>query len=204
MRISASGRFGLAFILFAPLGCEPPDEVGTAPPPAPGGLAIETSVRLIPETPWKLFAQVTVRFHNDGEHSVWILKPLDGSIDGRLMPHYRITVLDPSGQILPRGYMMCFQCGTWWGTEWPRDYLVEVSPVAVLEVQATDAVRPAGAGRYTVQFEYTYQPGEHDLPPPARAWRGRLVAADVVADYQPGPPPRDADPPLDPEAPKEQ
>jgi hypothetical protein len=202
-------RWGALVLAVAPLaGCEAPDPPPTAPDPPPAGLSVElidvTAVTDGPGGRGRFWA--TVRFRNAGPDPVWVLRPLDGSRDGRLMPHYRLTVTGPpDADDRVRG--SCPICGKWFNTEWPRDYLVEVPAGRAAQVRGAVGGRLPGAGRYVLQFEYVYLPGAggvwppDDLSPPAQAWRGRASAPAAELDYRPDPgwrPPTD-DPLPDPE-----
>ena len=205
--------WGALVLAVAPLaGCEVPDLPPATPDPPPDGLSVElTDVTAVTDGPGGrgLFG-ATVRFRNGGPDPVWVLRPLDGSRDGRLMPYYRLTVTgppDPDDRV--RG--LCPYCGTWANTEWPRDYLVEVPAGGAAELKAAVGGWLPGAGRYVLDFEYVYLPAgqgagasgwvNDPLVPPAQAWRGRVAAPAVGLDYRPDPgwPPPAPDPPVDPE-----
>src|SRR5262245_59846648 len=116
-----NGQFALVLTVAAVVGCESPELLPAVPEPPPAGLSVElTNVTAKTDVPngrgWFL---ATVRFRNGGPDAVWILRPLDGSWDGRLMPHYRLTVTgsaDPGDQVR----RLCLNCGKWANTEWPR------------------------------------------------------------------------------------
>jgi hypothetical protein len=180
-------------------GCEAPDPSPPDPGPVPDGLTAEASARLV-WCPGRTNVEAAVRLRNCGPDPAWVLQPflLGGSRDGRYMPAWVLTVLDPAGRPVPRVHVP--GCGTVPDLKWPEDYLSEIRPGAALEVRLIDTVEPLPAGRYTVRFEYAYLPGPADLPPPAEAWRGRVTAGDVVVDYDATGPPG-FEPPKDPEAP---
>jgi hypothetical protein len=145
--------------------------------------------------------RTTVTFRNLGEHPIWILKPLDGSTDGRLMPLYELKITDSNGKALKHAGYMCIQCGVWAHTKWPQDYLVELRPGATFEISQDFRGRNAAAGHYAIQFKYEYLPREQDFAPPVQAWRGRVETQEVVVEYEPTPVPEPAElgPPKDPD-----
>ena len=139
-------RWGALVLAVAPLaGCEAPDPPPAAPDPPPAGLSVElidvTAVTDGPGGRGRFWA--TVRFRNAGPDPVWVLRPLDGSRDGRLMPHYRLTG-PPDADDRVRG--SCPICGKWFNTEWPRDYLVEVPAGRAAQVRGQSGAGYRGPG----------------------------------------------------------
>lgn len=127
----------------------------------------------------------TVVFHNAGPDTVYILKPLDGSVNCMQWPYYRFTIRDLDGQPVKfKG--RCGISGLWADTRWPQDYLVEIKPGAIYskDVGLGGYYEFERKGRYTISFEYVYQPTENRLKPPPQAWRGTLRAPEIVCDYK--------------------
>jgi hypothetical protein len=150
-----------------------PDVPPVAPkPPEPKGL---TAI-ILPGS--DLYAvrevySVIVRFQNEGNEPAFVLKPLDGSTVSWLMPYYRFTVVNTDGKTLepsPR----CGNHGLWQDTKWPQDYLVEIKPGKSFDVEVPLSFGIRKDGRYTIAFEYVYQPVNEALAPPPEAWRGTL------------------------------
>ena len=112
----------VAVVLVA--GCAAPDPDPLAPSPGPDGLAAKVSAALV-DYGWRTNVEATVRLHNHGADSAWVLRPLllDCSRDGRYMPAYVLTVFDAAGRPIPRVNVP--ECGTVPDLEWPRDYLAE-------------------------------------------------------------------------------
>jgi hypothetical protein len=128
-------------------------------------------------------SSVIIRFHNVGPIPVSILKPLDGSTYEWHMPYYRLTVRDTKGEPLelsPR----CGNSGLWADTEWPRDYLVPIKPKASYDVEVPLPCTIRKDGRYTVSFEYVYEPEEERFSIPPSAWRGIVRAEPVELDLK--------------------
>lgn len=128
----------------------------------------------------------TIVFQNAGPSPVYILKPIDGSVDGRLMPSYRFTVRDPDGQPVKLKPIKCGCCGVWANTKWPQDYLVEIKPGTSYRVDTGwgwhfDIRRD---GPHTVSFEYIYQPTNERYAPPPTAWRGKIAAPDIILSFK--------------------
>lgn len=126
-----------------------------------------------------------VVFLNSGPDSVFILKPVDGSVNCWHMPYYRFTVRDPNGkQVGFRG--RCGHSGLWWKTKWPQDYLVEIKSGASYSVDTGWSLyyEFRHNGPHTISFEYVYEPREGDFDPPAKAWRGKVAAPDIVINYK--------------------
>ena len=116
---------------------------------------------------------VIIHFRNEGEEPVSILKPLTLANWKLHMPYYRLTALDAKGKPLEEsGY-----CGTWQlptNTQWPQDYIVEIKPGKSYDVELALPFEVKHDGRYTLTFEYVYQPVNEAFAPPAEAWRGTL------------------------------
>jgi hypothetical protein len=143
-----------------------------------GGPDPVLSVEVVVPPPGVEVREVTLRFRNWSGVSGYLLKPLDGSEWCKFMPHYRWTPVGPAGKPLSRR-SRCAHCGTWSNTKWPDDYLVELKPGASWEITRQLPLRVEQPGMHRVRFEYEYLPGPNDFPQPARAWRGRLVSAEV-------------------------
>jgi hypothetical protein len=128
---------------------------------------------------------VIIRFLNSGPEPVYLLKPLDGSMEDVFMPYYRIKVWDADNEPL-KPLPRCGNFGgTWWGTEWPQDYLVELKPGASLDRECLVPYEIPHDGRYNVSFEYVYEPrGGGRLAPPPGAWRGSVKAPTTVVDLK--------------------
>jgi hypothetical protein len=172
--------FAAFTVLLAAFGCEGPKEIALKE-------VEELTVELIPKpaTDAEGRGSVTVRFHNKGTTPVSILKPIDGSYDGRGMPYYRFTVRDSDDQPL-KMQQGCNEWGLWKGTKWPCDYLVEIAPGTTYDggfcVGSWYEVTRDGA--HTLSFEYVYKPVDERFEPPDEAWRGSVKAADVTVYLQ--------------------
>jgi hypothetical protein len=127
---------------------------------------------------------VTVRFHNAGRDSVFVLKPLDGSDDDTYMPYYRFGVRDADGRTPAPCGGRCVAAGLWASTKWPDDYLVEIKPSAHFDIERPLYCDIVKAGRYKISFEYLYQPTNERFAPPPRALRGSINAAEVTLDLK--------------------
>jgi hypothetical protein len=155
----------IAIIAFNGLaGCDlrpdPPPE-----PPVVRGLSVEITPKVLCRG---LFMDVdaVICFRNNSPESVWLLKPLDGSSDGRYMPNYTFALIMPDGQEPPSRGKICNVCGLWYQTTWPKDYLVEVKPGTAFELRQGVASQIREPGRFALRFRYAYLPDEHDFLPP--------------------------------------
>jgi hypothetical protein len=143
-------------------------------------------VELVPDPLQDEFVStIAIRFHNGGPGSAYIMKPLDGSFDGRgeyCMPSYRLRIQDPDGQLLNRAKRDCNEWGKWAGTKWPDDYLVEIKEGHTCDSKVTlTDFEVIQTGLHTVSFEYVYQqPRDGRYLPPPEAWRGFFKAPDIV------------------------
>jgi hypothetical protein len=124
-----------------------------------------------------------LRFHNRGNKVLRLLKPLDGSTHGWLMPVYRFTVRDRAGAVLPLPER-CKLCGLWFDTRWPGDYLVTIKPGGVYEVEMGLPAKVTQPGVYRVTFEYVFDPRQRTrndlgLKYPGGLWVGTARSKDL-------------------------
>jgi hypothetical protein len=128
---------------------------------------------------------VTIRFQNNGPEPVSIIEPLDGSTRGRHMPHYRFNMWDADQKPLePAKGCGTWNDGRWSGTQWPRDYLVEIKPGLSHDLELALPCEIGRDGAYTIAFEYVYRPDNESLDPPPSAWRGSVKAPAVVLNLK--------------------
>ena len=135
-----------------------------------------------------------VRFINDSQRTVFILRPLNGSTDDLLAPFYRFKIRGDDGETVKLG-RACANSGLWGEdspsgtTSWPADYLIPLPPNHAHEVFV---LVPIALGQRTlptsgtVDFEYSMpvRPPttkdrtnpQIDLVYPDTVWRGTLTA----------------------------
>ncbi len=159
--------------------------------PLPDDVTVEISSTHVTE--WQhstIYA--TLRFTNRTADSMWILKPVDGSDTGRRMPNYRFAVTGRHNERIPQ-QGVCGTIGFEPETGWPEEYLVEIPPGQSAEVGRQLLYQPRRHGRYTLAFQYVYQPGQSHWPVPPQAWIGTLTAKPVTVYCNPDPTIRRAD-----------
>ncbi|MEX0703182.1 MAG: hypothetical protein WD069_13895 [Planctomycetales bacterium] len=100
---------------------------------------------------------VVIRFTNNGDEPVSILRRLDGSEWGWHMPHYRFTVTDANDKPLELPGR-CGVSGLWSGPKWPDDYIIEIRPGDSHEMRAGIPHSVPADGEHRVTFEYIYDP----------------------------------------------
>lgn len=161
--------------------------------PAPPPLQVE----IVPPRPPKengepvVLSALTVRFTNTSDSTVRIIRPLDGSTDGRIAPFYRITTKDSKGIITPEG-PSCGNFGLWASTKWPGDYVIMIPPGHTHEVPVSLHLQLAAGMPYTFAFEYAMpaqvQPdtnalGSTSLRYPENVWRGTIQAKEITFQH---------------------
>ncbi|MCA9050784.1 MAG: hypothetical protein KDA89_18725 [Planctomycetaceae bacterium] len=129
--------------------------------------------------------EFVVRFVNQSDKPIRILKPLDGSYHSWIMPHYAFLVDDGKGT----GFDHIPRCGhfgyPYYETTWPDDYLVQLSPgEAHEEATAHLPFNIPEDGEYSVTFSYVFTPdsdllptGEHTYP--KGLWRGTATSSAI-------------------------
>lgn len=165
----------LAGCVFAPSA----DEVDTAQRIQPDIEIILESVRYTVRGTY----HAKVRFRNHRDEALWILEPLDGSTDCWHMPHYKFTLSNRAGQMLPLG-PRCGNSGLWADTKWPMDYLVKIQPGSSRDIEVSLPFDVREEGPHTLSFEYVYAPKDEAFAPAESAWRGTVKAAPVVVDLK--------------------
>jgi Leucine-rich repeat (LRR) protein len=181
MKTTALFAFGIMAALF-----------GSVNRPAPIQASGNLSVEIVPFPDDQAGDSVIVRFKNNGSTPLSIIKPLDGSIEGTLMPHYDFKITDSTGKRLYRmGF--CANCyGLWSNTVWPDDYVIEIGPGKTWELEQRLSCRPPTNGAVNISFEYTYKPETivfrrrnpsrtTTVSPPRNAFVGTVAAARVSA-----------------------
>jgi len=173
------------FLIFCALIMAIPSLRAAGPLPA---LTVEISIEQPPDSitaPLHLLKFI-VRFTNNSNAPLHIIRPLDGSSDGRIAPFYRVAVKDDSGAIEPAG-PFCGVYGLWGDTKWPDDYLILIPPRHTHEIEVTHPVPIKPATTYTIGFEYSMpsdpveKSGDHvKLSYPAQAWRGTVSAKEIT------------------------
>jgi len=128
--------------------------------------------------------EFVVRFVNQSNKPIRILKPLDGSNYSWIMPHYAFLLDDGKGTKFDQ-FPRCGNFGyPYSDTTWPDDYLVEIGPGKTHE-EATylPFVIPEDA-EYTVTFTYVFTPdtdvlpnGEHTYP--RKLWKGKAKSNSI-------------------------
>lgn len=113
-----------------------------------------------------------------------ILKPIDGSVQCWIMPHYSFSISDGRGTKF-LGRPRCGNFGGPWGeTAWPDDYLVKLRPGESYDEAAYLPFEFNKAGEYEIGFEYVFTPTTKFLrdgktPYPKELWRGKAKAKPV-------------------------
>jgi hypothetical protein len=122
---------------------------------------------------------VMVRFTNNSERPVRILKPLDGSLWCWHMPYYKLAVEDGSGNELSlRG--RCGNSGLWADREGPDDYIVELKSGGTYEQEIGLHHMVRTPGTHTVTFSYIYdasKAGLRGITYPKGLWEGEARSA---------------------------
>ena len=125
-----------------------------------------------------------IRISNESKDTIRILKPLDGSYESWIMPHYKFTLDDGKGSKFD-GFPRCGFFGhPYDGTIWPNDYIIELQPGEAHELESRLPFVIPQAGEYTVTFRYVFIPDSEQLttnPPgdlkyPTKLWRGSATS----------------------------
>jgi len=125
-----------------------------------------------------------VRFVNQSDKPISILKPLDGSYYSWIMPHYAFSLDDGKGTKFDQ-FSRCGNFGhPYSDTTWPDDYLVEIGPGKTYEEAAYLPFVIPEDGEYTVTFNYVFTPdtdllptGEHTYP--RKLWKGKVTSKSI-------------------------
>lgn len=100
---------------------------------------------------------LAVTFTNVGKEPLRILRPLDGSEEDLLMPHYRLSITDSKGRVPP--YLPgCGNYGLWANRKWPDDYIVVIPPGGTFVYRAAINRDLTVSGEYTFRFQYIFRP----------------------------------------------
>ena len=125
--------------------------------------------------------EFVVRFVNQSDKPIRILKPLDGSYYSWIMPHYAFS-LDDGKESKVDQFPRCGNFGNPYAdTTWPDDYLVEIGPGKSHEESTYLLFVLPEDGEYTVTFEYVFTPDSDLLPTgqhayPRKLWKGRAAS----------------------------
>jgi hypothetical protein len=132
---------------------------------------------------------LTARFANPGNEPVQILKPLDGSEWGWIMPHYRLTVIDANDRewpLSPRCKLFGFP---YMGTTWPGDYVLTIPPGGEHLHSVGHNHALAKEGMYRVRLEYLFTPKLGRIPSGARypegLWVGSVISNTIEVPLSP-------------------
>jgi hypothetical protein len=163
---------------FTPIA--PEDMPGRVDSAVTQGLAVE----IVPSAAKNAFDNMfVVRFKNLGSRPLRLLRGLDGSEEGWLMPHYRLTLWDDEGRPLLKMRGRCGLFGLWADTKWPDDYLIELRPRQAREVRTYVPQAVPRNGTYRAVFEYVYAPTARTrsagLEYPAGLWEGAVRSPEV-------------------------
>jgi hypothetical protein len=135
---------------------------------------------------------LAVKFINTGKEPVRILKPVDGSEWGWVMPHYKLTAIDGRDREVGLAARCKLYGAPYMGTKWPDDYVVTIRPsesrthpISLLSL----SIRTEGM--YRLRFEYRFTPkadglpGLADAPYPPDLWRGSVTSNEVEVRLRP-------------------
>ena len=149
--------------------------------PRPGPERPPLTLRLQP-------SPLAVKFVNTGKEPVRILKPIDGSEWGWVMPHYKLTVIDDHDREIDLAPRCKLYGSPYSGTRWPDDYVVTIRPGESYTHPLTHNHNVREAGRYRVRFEYRFTPKADGIvggPYPAGLWRGTATSDTVEVELKP-------------------
>lgn len=164
----------LAVLLLSPL------LVFAAPEPAP---ALTAEIRQA-EKPGSILANhFEICLRNTGTNTLFILKPLDGSLWSWMLPFYRFAVSDTKGRKLGMPQRFKFG-GLWGGTRWPDDYLVKLLPGESFSTVLDLCYPIPEDGEYDVLFEYVMDTAQDPnrgvlLTYPPEAWNGKAASRPI-------------------------
>jgi hypothetical protein len=102
---------------------------------------------------------VIIRFENHTREPIRLLRPLDGSEWGWLMPIYDLSITDDQGTQIPF-YPRCGVFGLYANLKWPDDYRVQVLPGDAYEMKVSTVREIRESVTYAVSFRYQYKPKE--------------------------------------------
>ena len=145
-------------------------------PPKPAELNVSV-VRYSPER-----GVLMVRFENRSGRPLRVLRPIDGSEWGWLMPIYEIVMTDAAGKAVPLGGR-CLLMDNFTDENWYDDYLIQILPGHPYETSVDLGREIPSAGRYTVRFRYIYDPKRKtprqnpNLKYPDDLWIGTATSA---------------------------
>ncbi len=127
-----------------------------------------------------------VRFTNTSNKPIQILRPLDGSLWGWHMPHYKLDIVGQDGKSLPLG-PRCGVSGLWAHMKWPKEYIITMKPGESVDQEIWSHHMIPEDGTYTVTFSYTYKSGTTSLNPekyPDGLWEGEAKSKSVNVDLE--------------------
>lgn len=125
---------------------------------------------------------VIIRFENHTRQPIRLLRPLDGSEWGWMMPIYDLTIINAQGTPIPLG-SRCGMFGLYSNLKWPDDYRVQVLPNDAYEMKVILARELRESGTYSVSFRYHYKPNEPNredgrpIQYPDDLWAGEVTSA---------------------------
>ncbi|PXA02832.1 hypothetical protein DDZ13_15095 [Coraliomargarita sinensis] len=99
---------------------------------------------------------VVIHFRNISDHTVHILRTLDGSLQGLYYPHYTFSVSNlNSEEAVPRAGGGCGnRFGLYDGLKWPEDYLISIEPNETYSRSMKIPYQLKSSESYSVRFEY--------------------------------------------------
>jgi hypothetical protein len=129
-------------------------------------------------------APLTVTFINGGDTPIRILKPLDGSESGWIMPYYKLTVVGSDGREIPHSAICGMYGYPFSHTKWPDDYLITIPAQASYSLPLRPNHDVPLAGSYTLCFHYIFKPDTKWTPGgryPRNLWRGEATSNTIEA-----------------------
>jgi hypothetical protein len=129
-------------------------------------------------------APLTVKFVNNGDEPIRILKPLDGSESCWIMPYYKLTVTDEGGKEIPRSARCGMYGYPYSNTKWPDDYLVTIPAQGSYSLPLRPNHDIPVTGSYTLCFHYIFKPDTKWTPGgryPRNLWRGEVTSNTIEA-----------------------
>lgn len=135
---------------------------------------------------------LAVKFVNTGKEPIRILKPVDGSERSWVMPHYKLTAIDPHDREVGLAERCKLYGAPHMGTKWPDDYVVTIRPgESHTQPLSLLALNIRTEGKYRLRFEYRFTPkadglpGVADAPYPPGLWRGSVMSNEVETRLRP-------------------